>query len=247
MAAASVNALSLARLAWATRAPLADGVSAATSLACTAMSQGDLLRSCSNTIQAARSLWHSAVPAAADAVFFRVPLELKPDVAGLTVGTIRRFLSRTLDQASAIMRRVLTFLLAHPKLLLSGVGIVVLSGVAYLATKREIVQQAVGAPQPGSSGAVEAPDASAAVRPDVMEPPQALCCPITTSLFEDPVIIESGQTYEREAIENWFRHGNTSCPLTRSDIPQPPRLIRNFALAATVDDYRRTLDRIATA
>ena len=35
--------------------------------------------------------------------------------------------------------------------------------------------------------------------------PEALCCPITKCLFVDPVIAADGETYERWAIERYFR------------------------------------------
>ncbi|KAL5212396.1 hypothetical protein ABZP36_023243 [Zizania latifolia] len=46
-------------------------------------------------------------------------------------------------------------------------------------------------------------------------PPAEFCCPISTKLMHDPVIIASGQTYEREYIERWFREGNDTCPRTQ--------------------------------
>lgn len=44
--------------------------------------------------------------------------------------------------------------------------------------------------------------------------PEDYVCPLTGLLFEDPVTIETGQTYEREAIVQWFNKGNTTCPVT---------------------------------
>jgi hypothetical protein len=41
-----------------------------------------------------------------------------------------------------------------------------------------------------------------------------LLCPITTSLFVDPVVTADGQTYERSAIEKWFASGHSTAPLT---------------------------------
>ena len=43
---------------------------------------------------------------------------------------------------------------------------------------------------------------------------EELLCPITTSLFVDPVVTADGQTYEREAIEKWFASGHGTAPLT---------------------------------
>ncbi|XP_006647764.1 U-box domain-containing protein 5-like [Oryza brachyantha] len=45
-------------------------------------------------------------------------------------------------------------------------------------------------------------------------PPAEFCCPLSTKLMHDPVIITSGQTYERENIERWFREGHDTCPRT---------------------------------
>ncbi|KAL6633693.1 hypothetical protein ACP70R_026364 [Stipagrostis hirtigluma subsp. patula] len=46
-------------------------------------------------------------------------------------------------------------------------------------------------------------------------PPAEFCCPISTKLMHDPVIITSGQTYERECIERWFNEGYDTCPRTQ--------------------------------
>ncbi|CAM0912145.1 unnamed protein product [Alopecurus aequalis] len=49
----------------------------------------------------------------------------------------------------------------------------------------------------------------------VATPPAELCCPISMKLMCDPVIISSGQTYERENIERWFSEGYDICPRTQ--------------------------------
>ncbi|TVU28177.1 hypothetical protein EJB05_19686, partial [Eragrostis curvula] len=46
-------------------------------------------------------------------------------------------------------------------------------------------------------------------------PPAEFCCPLSTKLMHDPVIIASGQTYERECIERWFNEGYDTCPRTQ--------------------------------
>ncbi|CAM8881889.1 unnamed protein product [Rhodiola kirilowii] len=45
-------------------------------------------------------------------------------------------------------------------------------------------------------------------------PPEELRCPISLQLMYDPVIISSGQTYERVCIEKWFSDGHNTCPKT---------------------------------
>ncbi|KAL4570118.1 hypothetical protein LXL04_025769 [Taraxacum kok-saghyz] len=49
-------------------------------------------------------------------------------------------------------------------------------------------------------------------------PPEELRCPISLQLMYDPVIIASGQTYERVCIEKWFGNGQNTCPKTRQQL-----------------------------
>uniref|UniRef100_J3LZ43 RING-type E3 ubiquitin transferase n=1 Tax=Oryza brachyantha TaxID=4533 RepID=J3LZ43_ORYBR len=51
-------------------------------------------------------------------------------------------------------------------------------------------------------------------------PPEELRCPISLQLMYDPVIVASGQTYERACIDKWFSSGNTTCPKTRNELSQ---------------------------
>ena len=44
--------------------------------------------------------------------------------------------------------------------------------------------------------------------------PDAYICPITSEMMSDPVSTSDGFTYEREAILEWLRSGNTTSPLT---------------------------------
>nr|XP_029120075.1 putative E3 ubiquitin-protein ligase LIN-1 isoform X2 [Elaeis guineensis] len=46
-------------------------------------------------------------------------------------------------------------------------------------------------------------------------PPKDFVCPITGQLFGDPVTLETGQTFERRAIQEWIKRGNKTCPITR--------------------------------
>ncbi|EOA33663.1 hypothetical protein CARUB_v10019833mg [Capsella rubella] len=49
-------------------------------------------------------------------------------------------------------------------------------------------------------------------------PPEELRCPISLQLMCDPVIIASGQTYERVCIEKWFSDGHNTCPKTQQQL-----------------------------
>uniref|UniRef100_A0A0C9RPB0 RING-type E3 ubiquitin transferase n=1 Tax=Wollemia nobilis TaxID=56998 RepID=A0A0C9RPB0_9CONI len=49
-------------------------------------------------------------------------------------------------------------------------------------------------------------------------PPEEFRCPISLQLMSDPVIISSGQTYERICIEKWFSEGHDTCPKTQQKL-----------------------------
>ncbi|KAF8409975.1 hypothetical protein HHK36_002495 [Tetracentron sinense] len=49
-------------------------------------------------------------------------------------------------------------------------------------------------------------------------PPEEFRCPISLRLMHDPVIIASGQTFERVWIEKWFNEGNDTCPKTANKL-----------------------------
>lgn len=44
--------------------------------------------------------------------------------------------------------------------------------------------------------------------------PQDFRCPISLELMKDPVVVSSGQTYDRESISRWFGSGHATCPKT---------------------------------
>ncbi|XP_028765462.1 U-box domain-containing protein 15 [Neltuma alba] len=59
--------------------------------------------------------------------------------------------------------------------------------------------------------------------------PHEFLCPITLEIMTDPVIIASGQTYERESIEKWFESNRDTCPKTREPLAHLS-LAPNYAL-----------------
>lgn len=64
--------------------------------------------------------------------------------------------------------------------------------------------------------------------------PDNLVCPITNELMKDPVITNGGQTYERNAIEEWMKRKKTD-PLTRDPITC---LIPNVSIRQMCQEYR---------
>ncbi|KAF7109003.1 hypothetical protein CFC21_109343 [Triticum aestivum] len=64
--------------------------------------------------------------------------------------------------------------------------------------------------------------------PSLMIPDDFLC-PITLEIMTDPVIVASGQTYERRSIQKWLDSGERTCPKTRQPLAHLS-LAPNYAL-----------------
>ncbi|CAN6971660.1 unnamed protein product [Brassica rapa subsp. trilocularis] len=59
--------------------------------------------------------------------------------------------------------------------------------------------------------------------------PHEFLCPITLEIMQDPVIIATGQTYEKEGIQKWFDAGHKTCPKTGQTLDHLS-LAPNYAL-----------------
>ncbi|KAF8082020.1 hypothetical protein N665_0853s0030 [Sinapis alba] len=66
--------------------------------------------------------------------------------------------------------------------------------------------------------------------------PTDFCCPLSLKLMTDPVIVASGQTYERAFIEKWFDMGLMVCPKTRQALSQTT-LTPNFTVKAFIASW----------
>ncbi|KAJ6731197.1 RING-TYPE E3 UBIQUITIN TRANSFERASE [Salix viminalis] len=69
----------------------------------------------------------------------------------------------------------------------------------------------------------------------------AFVCPLTKQVMRDPVALENGQTFEREAIEKWFREckesgRNLVCPLTEKELKSTD-LNPSIALRNTIEEW----------
>ncbi|KAK1419737.1 hypothetical protein QVD17_29029 [Tagetes erecta] len=69
-------------------------------------------------------------------------------------------------------------------------------------------------------------------------PPKDFVCPITTQIFSDPVTLETGQTYERKAIEEWMKRGNTTCPITRQPLFSNILPKTNYVLKRLISSWK---------
>jgi len=69
--------------------------------------------------------------------------------------------------------------------------------------------------------------------------PASFFCPISHELMKDPVIVvETGQTYERNRIEQWLKN-NSRDPLTNQQLHKRT-LTPNIALRNTIEDFSKT-------
>ncbi|XP_073291558.1 U-box domain-containing protein 9-like [Primulina huaijiensis] len=62
--------------------------------------------------------------------------------------------------------------------------------------------------------------------------PEEFKCPLSKELVRDPVIVATGQTYDRPFIQKWLKSGNRTCPITQQvlshTILTPNHLIRDM-------------------
>ncbi|KAL1182288.1 hypothetical protein V6Z11_A02G106400 [Gossypium hirsutum] len=69
--------------------------------------------------------------------------------------------------------------------------------------------------------------------------PHEFLCPITLEVMRDPVIIATGQTFERESIQKWFDSNHRTCPKTRERLGHLS-LASNHALKNLITQWRQT-------
>lgn len=68
--------------------------------------------------------------------------------------------------------------------------------------------------------------------------PRDFVCPITSYIFDDPVTLETGQTYERKAIQEWIDRGNLTCPITRQKLNGTQLPNTNYVLKRLIARWR---------
>ncbi|KAI3704637.1 hypothetical protein L1987_74863 [Smallanthus sonchifolius] len=71
---------------------------------------------------------------------------------------------------------------------------------------------------------------------DAVPIPPDFCCPLSLELMTDPVIVASGQTYERGCISSWIDLGLTVCPKTMQTLVHL-NLIPNYTVKALIANW----------
>jgi len=84
-----------------------------------------------------------------------------------------------------------------------------------------------------STSGSDAADPAAAI---AINPPEDFLCPINLEIMRDPVIVATGQTYERVAIARWLEGGHDTCPKSGQKLPHL-RLIPNYALKNLITQW----------
>ncbi|XP_059660729.1 U-box domain-containing protein 13-like [Cornus florida] len=66
--------------------------------------------------------------------------------------------------------------------------------------------------------------------------PDDFRCPISLELMTDPVIVSTGQTYERSCIEKWLEAGHGTCPKTQQTLTSTA-LTPNYVLRSLIAQW----------
>jgi hypothetical protein len=139
-------------------------------------------------------------------------------------------------RCSQALINVAQYLLNNPRVVVAGsVSLLAISGITYLVVKKSIL----------SSSNTQATFHQNNAPTSFHDPPDHLCCPISGELFEDPVSVSTGHTYERLCIEQWIQSRveageEPTCPMTR--LPISLDTIRcNFAIKKAVEAYLEDL------
>ncbi|GJT68593.1 putative E3 ubiquitin-protein ligase LIN [Tanacetum coccineum] len=78
-------------------------------------------------------------------------------------------------------------------------------------------------------------------------PPKDFVCPITTHIFNDPVTLETGQTYERKAIQQWLERGNSTCPITRQKLHNTQLPKTNYVLKRLIASWQELTPQLISS
>jgi len=68
--------------------------------------------------------------------------------------------------------------------------------------------------------------------------PDSFFCPVSFTLMRDPVMIETGHTYERDQIQKWLAANETDmkCPATGSELSSAA-IYPNIALRRSIEEF----------
>uniref|UniRef100_A0A7N0UCM2 RING-type E3 ubiquitin transferase n=1 Tax=Kalanchoe fedtschenkoi TaxID=63787 RepID=A0A7N0UCM2_KALFE len=88
----------------------------------------------------------------------------------------------------------------------------------------------------GTEDNAEIKDQEVTKKPEGPVIPDDFLCPISLELMRDPVIVATGQTFERSYIQRWIDSGNTTCPKTRQKL-ENLTLTPNYVLRSLISQW----------
>ena len=124
-------------------------------------------------------------------------------------------------------------------------GLAATPGVRSMAPSKRRKTSAVSQPASGNASSGVRTRRSASARGDLPDAPDAdldaepeeLMCPITRTVFRDPVVVvDSGHTYERSAILSHFGRNGARDPLTRRALSST-KVMTNWAMRNVVQAW----------
>lgn len=71
---------------------------------------------------------------------------------------------------------------------------------------------------------------------DLSALPKDFCCPISLELMGDPVVVATGQTYDRQSITQWIAGGHQTCPNSGQNLGNAA-LIPNRAISSLISHW----------
>ncbi|KAI4357678.1 hypothetical protein L6164_001612 [Bauhinia variegata] len=89
---------------------------------------------------------------------------------------------------------------------------------------------------PGSGENSERQNVTQVKKPEAIVIPEDFLCPISLEPMRDPVIVATGQTYERSYIQRWIDCGNTTCPKTQQKL-ENLTLTPNYVLRSLITQW----------
>ncbi|CAN1134197.1 U-box domain-containing protein 16 [Linum perenne] len=95
-----------------------------------------------------------------------------------------------------------------------------------------------GATSPGQRRSATSSSSAAAAEAAINNIPPDFRCPISLDLMRDPVVVATGQTYDRESISLWIESGHNTCPKTGQGLAHT-NLIPNRALKNLISMWCR--------
>ncbi|XP_031737248.1 putative E3 ubiquitin-protein ligase LIN isoform X2 [Cucumis sativus] len=67
--------------------------------------------------------------------------------------------------------------------------------------------------------------------------PKDFICPLTGELYQDPVTLETGQSFEKTAIKAWLDQGHRTCPVTGKKLETLAIPLTNFVLQRVIKNW----------